>query len=96
MNLTAVRCEALFVSALQQSDLPSVGQVRDAVVRAVRELGSAECAARVAQEFGDHPDQAVARMCWARRLVAAVYVWEDAYDEERQLLTRGVFAAGSY
>jgi len=96
MNLNAVRCEALFVSALQQSERPSVADVRDAVVRTVRDLGSAECAARVAQEFGDHPDTAVARMCWARRIVAAVYVWDDAYDEERQLLSRGVFAAGSY
>jgi hypothetical protein len=34
----------------------------------------------VAEEFGDHPEAAVARMCWARRMVAEVYVWDEAYE----------------
>lgn len=73
LNINAVRSEALFVSALQRSDEPGFGQIQEAVTRAVRELGSRGCAARVAQEFGDHPETAVARMRWARQLVEAAY-----------------------
>jgi hypothetical protein len=68
-SISAVRADALFVSALQRSDDPTVGQVREAVAGAVRRFGSRGCAARVAQEFGDHPDLAAPRMCWARHLV---------------------------
>ena len=69
LDVNAVRCEALFVSALQRSDQPTPADVRMAIRRAVRALGSRGCAARVAQEFGDHPEVAVERMRWARRLV---------------------------
>jgi len=67
--LQAVRAEALFVSALQQSDNPDAGQIRLAITRAVREFGSRGCAARVAQEFGDHPELAAPRMQWTRQAV---------------------------
>ena len=93
MNLNAVRCEALFVSALQQSERPSVRQVREAIVAAVRDFGSAGCAARVAQEFGDHPDTAVVRMGWARRMVAEVYAWDNAYEERHLLVVQPYQAA---
>jgi hypothetical protein len=73
LNINAVRSEALFASALQRSDEPSLGQIQEAVTRAVREFGSRGCAARVAQEFGDHPETAVVRMQWARQLVAAAF-----------------------
>jgi hypothetical protein len=69
LSINAVRSEALFVSLLQRSDDPGSEQVRQAIARAVREFGSRGCAARVAQEFGDHPEVAVGRMRWARRLV---------------------------
>jgi hypothetical protein len=69
LNMNAVRSEALFVSPLQPSDDPSVKQVKQAIARAVRKVGGRGCAERVAQEFGDHPDLAVARMRWARGLV---------------------------
>jgi hypothetical protein len=69
LSIRAVRSEALFVSALQRSDNPSTGQVQQAIARAVREFGSRGCAARVAQEFGDHPELAVARMRWACEVV---------------------------
>jgi len=62
----AVWADALFVSALQRSDNPSTGQVRKAIAAAVRAHGRRGCAERVAQEFGDHPETAVARMRWAR------------------------------
>jgi hypothetical protein len=69
LSISAVRADALFVSAVQRSDEPGVGQVREAVTAAVRRFGSRGCAERVAQEFGDHPEIAVTRMCWARRMV---------------------------
>jgi hypothetical protein len=72
-NVTATRCEALFVSALQDSDHPSPEQVRAAVLRAIRDHGVRSCVARVAQEFGDHPDVAVARMRWARDEIHRAY-----------------------
>lgn len=69
LSINAVRADALFVSAVQRSDDPGVGQVREAVVAAVRRFGSRGCAARVAQEFGDHPELAVSRMRWARWVI---------------------------
>jgi hypothetical protein len=57
--------DALFVSALQCSQAPSTDQVRQAIDAAVRAFGYSGCAGRVAQEFGDHPETAAARMRWA-------------------------------
>jgi hypothetical protein len=94
MNLNAVRSHALFVSSLQRSERPTVGQVRDAIVRAVRDLGAAECAARVAQEFGDHPELATARMRWAIRMVAEVYAWDEAYERRQRDPARSAGSAG--
>jgi len=64
-----VWADALFVSVLQGSDRPDAGQVREAIAAAVRAYGGQGCAQRVAQEFGDHPETAVARMRWARAVV---------------------------
>ncbi len=66
----AARADALFASALQRSDEPSSGQVRRAIAAAVAAYGGSGCAARVAQAFGEHPETAVTRMRWARRMVA--------------------------
>src|SRR5579875_560617 len=73
LSIRAVRADALFVSALQRSDTPTAGQVRRAVATAVRSFGSRGCVERVAQEFGDHPDTAVARMRWARAVTGEVF-----------------------
>jgi hypothetical protein len=73
LSVSAVRTDALFVSALQRSGDPSAGQVRQAVATAVRQFGGRGCAGRVAQEFGEHPETAAARMQWARGLVAEVF-----------------------
>jgi hypothetical protein len=73
LDINAVRSEALFASAVQRLDNPGAGLIRQAVARAVREFGTKGCAARVAQEFGDHPEIAVARMRWARRAVEATF-----------------------
>jgi len=71
---SAAWAEALFVSVLQRSDRPSPGQVRKAITAAVRAHGSRGCAELVAQEFGDHPETAAERMCWARAVVGEVFV----------------------
>lgn len=74
INVNAVRCEALFVSALQPSDSPTSPVVREEIRRTVRSLGSRGCAARVAQEFGDHPESAILRMRWAREEVERAFL----------------------
>jgi hypothetical protein len=63
------QADALFASALQLSDGPSVTQVRQAIAAAIRIFGARGCAARVAQAYGEHPETAVVRMRWARAVV---------------------------
>lgn len=69
----AVRAEALFVWCLQSSRRPSLDEVREAVAHTLRRLGMRGCAALVADEFGTHPETAVARMGWALAAVRAAY-----------------------
>ena len=66
LTICTFEAHALFVSALQRSDELSAGQIRQAIATAVGAFGYSGCAGRVAQEFGDHPETAVARMRWAR------------------------------
>jgi hypothetical protein len=73
LSLSAIRADALFVSALQRGDHPSAQEVRQAVAVAVEALGQGGCAERVAQEFGDHPETAVTRMRWARHLAGQAF-----------------------
>ncbi len=73
LSIDAARADALFASALQISDEPSAVQVKQAIDAATSTLGDLGCAARVAQEFGEHPETAVARMRWARAEVAGVF-----------------------
>lgn len=72
-RISAVRADALFVSALQRCEDPSTGQVRQAVAETVRAFGQEGCAERMAQEFGDHPETAAARMRWAREQVGEAF-----------------------
>lgn len=72
-GFAAARAEALFVSALQPSGLQSPDEVRRAVTATLRRLGPSGCAARLAGEFGDHPDTALARMSWALATIHTVY-----------------------
>jgi hypothetical protein len=72
-STSAVWADALFASMVQRSDGPSARQVRKAAAAAVRAYGTRGCAERVAQEFGDHPEIAVARMRWARGVVGEVF-----------------------
>ena len=73
LSVSAERCDALFVSALQRSEHPDPGQVRRAVATAMRQYGDCGCAAQVAQEYGEHPEIAAARMRWARGAVAEAF-----------------------
>jgi hypothetical protein len=67
------RADALFASALQCSDEPSAAQVRQAIAAATSALGRVGCAAQVAQEYGEHPETAAARMRWARMVAASAF-----------------------
>ena len=71
-SIRALRADALFASALQPSDPLSVSRIRQAIALALDAYGGADCAGRVAQEFGDHPETAAVRMRWAHDSVAAL------------------------
>ncbi|MGC9670446.1 hypothetical protein ACNTMW_28365 [Planosporangium sp. 12N6] len=72
-NVEAVRAEALFTSPLQSSDQPAADEVLRAVAATLRRFGMRGCAARVAAEFGEHPEIAVPRMTWALEMIRTVY-----------------------
>jgi len=74
LNVNDARCEALFVSGLQRSDAPDAAALAELIRAAVRQYGIRGCAGRMAQEFGDHPEAAAARMRWIRHMVAEVPV----------------------
>ena len=73
LSIGAVWADAVFVSGLQRRDELSAGQVRQAAGAAIRAFGCSGCAGRVAQEFGDHPETAMTRMCWARAVAREVF-----------------------
>jgi hypothetical protein len=73
LSVSAVRADAVFASDLQRRDEPSAGQVRQAVTAAIRAFGCSGCTARVAQEYGDHPETAMIRMRWARSVVREAF-----------------------
>jgi hypothetical protein len=87
LSIRAVRADALFVSALQRSEDPTASEVRHAVAAAVRMFGSRGCVERVAQEFGDHPDAAAARMRWARAITGEVFGRATRRPAPARLLT---------
>jgi hypothetical protein len=68
LNVNDARYLALFASGLQPSDAPTAETVAQAINRAIQRLGVRGCVARMAEEFGDHPDGAATRMRWARQL----------------------------
>jgi hypothetical protein len=69
LNVKDARCVALFASELQRSYTPAPGELLEVISRTVRRFGTAGCASRMAQEFGDHPDAAASRMRWIRQLI---------------------------
>jgi DNA-binding LytR/AlgR family response regulator len=71
--LNEVRAEALFASDLQPSQHPAADQVRRSVLGTLHRYGRKWCAARMAEEFGAHPETAAPRMAWAIRTVRECY-----------------------
>ena len=74
LNVNDARCEALFASELQRSDAPTPEMLAEVISRTVRQLGVAGCASWMAQEFGDHPEEAASRMRWIRQLISQIPV----------------------
>ena len=72
-DIQSLRAEALFVSDVQRSDPLSPDDVRRTVSENVRRYGLRGLAARVAEEYGDHPETAVGRMCWCLCAVEEAY-----------------------
>ena len=70
VNVSGVQAAALFASWLQPSEALTAGRVAEAIEWAVRRFGAGGCAGRMAQEFGDHPEAAIERMRWVRRVAA--------------------------
>jgi hypothetical protein len=66
--------EALFASDMQPSECPSGQAIASAVTAMILCYGSEGCADEVAAEFGDHPDAAARRMCWALSELACIAV----------------------
>lgn len=67
-----VQCEALFASSLQATDAVSADVASTEIRRTIQRLGPEGCASRMAQEFGDHPEEARDRMRWARRVAGGL------------------------
>jgi hypothetical protein len=73
LNVNDARCEALFASGLQRSDVPTSEALATVIGHTVRQFGIAGCVSRMAQEFGDHPEAAASRMRWIRQLISEIY-----------------------
>jgi hypothetical protein len=65
----AARYDALFASGARRCEVLSPARLAEVIIRTLGALGSVGCAAVVAQEFGDYPETAVARMRWAHAQV---------------------------
>jgi hypothetical protein len=65
-----VQCEALFASSLQSTDTITADVATAEITRTIQRLGPTGCASRMAEEFGEHPEEARDRMRWARELTS--------------------------
>ena len=72
-QMSSVRAEALFASPLQRSQAPTPVDVRRAASAALLRHGTGGCAQLVAQEFGEHPDEALNRMRWILTAMRSAY-----------------------
>jgi hypothetical protein len=88
LTVDDAQCRALFASNLQRSDAPGADVVADAIRATVRQLGAYGCTGRMAQEFGDHPEAAAARMRWVRSLL----ICPSDDHRHRMAANRGVAA----
>jgi hypothetical protein len=69
LNVPDAQHQALFASTLQRSDGPGAEVVAEAIAASMRHFGAEGCTCLMAQEFGDHPEAAAARMRWVRSLL---------------------------
>jgi hypothetical protein len=76
--LDAVRAEALFCSGLRPADMPDGSLVRGSIDATLTKLGAGECAARMAQAYGDDQASAARRMGWCCEQVKAAYALSPA------------------
>jgi hypothetical protein len=73
LNMNQARCEALFASELQRSDALTAVALTEMIGHTMQRLGRDGCISLMAQEFGDHPEQAAERMRWLRQLIGEVF-----------------------
>jgi hypothetical protein len=84
---TEDRAEALFVSCLQGSQQHTPDQIRTAVADMLNRLGADGCAGLVAQEYGEHPREAMRRMHWVLTEMGSAFpdsARESARESARQ------------
>jgi hypothetical protein len=96
LSVSAARADALFAPALQPSDEPGAIEVQGAIAGAARRFGGQGCAGRVAQEFGDHADIAVARMRGVRQVIDEVLGGPGLPDNGAQKSARQSAALGGH
>lgn len=70
MHVKEPVCDALFASPLQPSDTLTPETVATAITGTIRRLTPSGCSSRVAEEFGNHPEEAAERMRWIRQLAS--------------------------
>jgi hypothetical protein len=72
--IRTARAEALFVSHLSAGEAPGRAEVDAAIAASVRRWGGIHgCATEVAAAYGEYPETAPSRMCWARAVVDVLY-----------------------
>ena len=70
MHVNEGVCEVLFASPLQPSDTLTAETVAEAIGSTLRRLSTNGCTSHVAEEFGNHPEEAADRMRWVRQLTS--------------------------
>ena len=72
------RAQALFASTVSVHSRPTTAEVEAAISDALLAYGGiGGCAGEMAAAYGDHPETAAPRMCWARQVV------HDAFPAEQ-------------
>jgi hypothetical protein len=72
-TIMETRAEALFASSVQSSEAPTSARVQAVIAETLARLGVGGCAARMAEEYGDHPTEAARRMIWVLAALRAAF-----------------------
>lgn len=70
LNMNDAQHQVLFATTSQRSDAPGAEMVAEAIAATMARFGADGCTGRMAQESGDHPEAAAARMRWVRSLLS--------------------------